>query len=235
MLRRHFLRAGAVLAVARRARAAAAPSVLIIADERPAMEVLAAQIERRVHLRSEIITPDALPGSLASHRVLVVYIHKDLPAAVETASLEHARRGGTLLLLHHSISSHKRKNKDWFPALGVTLPLGDLDAGGYKYFDPVTFDLVNLAPKHPVMRKAPATFTLAKTEVYLNHQLEGPRTPLLGLLYRDQKTGRQWRQDTAGWQRPLGKGQVFYFMPGHTVADFEDDSYAQILANAVAR
>lgn len=233
----------AVLFACAGGRAAAAPApVLIIADERPAMETLARQLADRAHVASEIVAPAAAPDDYAGRRVVIVYIHKELPVKIEHAALEHARGGGTLVLLHHSISSHKRANKEWFPALGVTLPTGDLAAGGYKYFDPTDFDVLQLAT-HPVTTRDvryPRTvdrhpaFAMTGTEVYLNHVLAGPRTLLLGLRYQDPKSGQVYRQDTAGWTMKLGRGQVFYFMPGHKASDFDDPAYAQILANAVA-
>jgi hypothetical protein len=234
--------ASLVLALASRA-VAAPPPVLMIADERPAMETLARQLAERAHVASEIVAPNAAPAAFDAYRVVIVYIHKELTPAIEHAALEHARAGGTLVLLHHSISSMKRANKEWFPALGITLPTGELAAGGYKYFDPTTFDVIELAANHPVttrnvhyprnVDRRPA-FTLEGTEVYLNHMLAGPRTLLLGLRYQDAKTGQVWRQDTAGWTIKLGRGQVYYFMPGHKAADFDNATYAQILANAVA-
>jgi type 1 glutamine amidotransferase len=67
----------------------------------------------------------------------------------------------------------------------------------------------------------------------VNHVLSGPRTILLGLRYEHKESGKLYTQDIAGWQKPLGKGQVFYFMPGHKPADFDNPTYAQILTNAV--
>jgi hypothetical protein len=129
----------------------------------------------------------------------------------------------------------------------VKLPEGEFAAGGYKYIDDARWDLVNLAPKHPILRGVKFSKTveytggkklpglpLEDTEIYLNHLLEGPRTPLLGLRYTEPASGRLYLQDTAAWTRPLGKGQVSYFMPGHKKTDFENPAYAQMIANAVA-
>jgi type 1 glutamine amidotransferase len=76
-------------------------------------------------------------------------------------------------------------------------------------------------------------FTIPETEVYLNHVLTGPRTPLLALQYTDPKSGRVYFQEDAGWYKSTGKGMVFYFMAGHHARDFEVPAYAQILANAI--
>ena len=89
-----------------------------------------------------------MPNDLSVYRAVVDYIHKDMAEATEEQFINYAKNGGKLILLHHSISSGKQKNKDWFPFLDIKLPSGDLDAGGYKYYAPVSFDLVNLAPRH---------------------------------------------------------------------------------------
>jgi hypothetical protein len=235
--------------------AAAAPApkevpVLIVADEVPAMEVLAKQLGDRVHAKATIVNSkqQPLPESLAPFKAVLVYIHGALAEPFEKAFLSYAEQGGNLILLHHSISSGKRPNKNpaWLPALGVTLPEGELATGGYKYFDDVTWDLVALSPKHPVLKgvKFPKTveYTGGKklpaleidgTEIYLNHVLAGPRTTLLGLRYLEPKSGKLFLQDTAAWVKPLGKGQVSYFMPGHKKTDFDRPDYAQMIANAV--
>jgi hypothetical protein len=122
----------------------------------------------------------------------------------------------------------------------------------------VSFDVVNLMPGNyvtshhvrydesvpytdpiPGTGESPATeHTLPgtrcdDTEVYLNHNLMGARTLLLGLEYRDPVTGKVYMQNTAGWFMDAGKGFVFYFMAGHRAEAFKNQAYAQILINAV--
>jgi hypothetical protein len=228
---------GALLAAATPAPGPA--PVLIVADEIPAMEVLAHELQTRVNLRSDIVTQDKMPGTLDGRRAVIVYIHKDLTVPAEKAFIAYAEGGGKLVLLHHSISSGKRKNEHWFRFLRVTLPLGELEAGGYKYYDDATFSVVNVAPKHPVTttevkyadRKRPA-FTMEKTEIYLNHVLDGPRTNLLALEWTEPKSSKAFRQETVAWHRRAGKGEIYYFMPGHKPDDFKNPSFAQMIANA---
>jgi hypothetical protein len=229
-----------------------AEDILVVADEFQAMQLLASHIQADTKLTSRIIGQTELPPSLSSYRAVIVYIHGDLQASSEHAFIKYAEDGGKLILLHHSISSHKRENKDWFSFLHIELPLGDLATGGYKYFAPVTFDIVNLAPDNYVTthhvhfdkiiqytdpagggeRSLPGT-EFRDTEVYLDHKLSGPRTLLLGLKYRDPATGVVYMQDTAGWLMDTGKGLVFYFMVGHRAEDFNNPAYSQILSNAV--
>jgi hypothetical protein len=225
--------------------------VLIVADEFPAMHFLAGQLKSTEHRESQVVDQTHLPASLQPFEAVVVYIHKGLDSAAEHAFIDYAEAGGRLVLLHHSISSGKRQNRDWFKFLGVALPEGNVDQGGYKWTEGVTMQLVNLATNQFIMtnridypEQSPAVqadggsrflpaFTLHETEVYLNHQLQGPRAKLMGLRYLDEKTGKLWSQDTAGWFRPAGKGCVTYLMPGHSQRDFENPVYGRIVLNAI--
>ncbi|HXT40341.1 MAG TPA: ThuA domain-containing protein [Candidatus Angelobacter sp.] len=226
--------------------------VLIVADEFPAMEVVAARLKSEEHIDSRLVSQTGLPTLLTPFEAVVVYIHGALSETAEDAFIGYANAGGNLVLLHHSISSGKRSNRRWFSFLGVALPEGGLDRGGYKWIEPAAFDLVNLAPAHfimtnrvtyplnvsytstntPGVSSLPA-FRLEHSEVYLNHVLAGPRTVLMGLKYRDEKTGVVYVQDDAGWTKPAGKGRIVYLMPGHRKEDFENPAYARIVLNAV--
>jgi len=233
------------------ASAFAAGDLLIVADEIPAMELLAGKLKAEEDITSKVVLQTAMPAELSAFAAVMVYIHKGLDAAPERAFIAYANGGGKLILLHHSISSGKRKNKEWFPFLGVSLLEGDVNAGGYKWTEPVTLDIVNLAPDHFItthkvqypqkinfansggVEKPLPGFTLKDSEVYLNHVLAGPHTALLGLRYTDAKTGKVWMQGHAGWVRQAGKGWIVYLLPGHSALDFENPAYARIVLNAV--
>lgn len=227
--------------------------VLIVADEIPAMERLARQLKAAEGIQSVIVKQTDLPPDLAKYSAVIVYIHKALGEPAEKAFIDYAQSGGKLILLHHSISSGKRSNRYWFPFLKISLLEGDFSQGGYKWIEGVRMELVNLAPKeyittHKVKygsqvmyqssdrgggEKSYPGFLLEDTEVYLNHVFKGPRTILMGVKYTDAKSGKTYMQDRAGWYMPAGKGWVLYFMPGHSIHDFENPVYAQILTNAV--
>lgn len=225
----------------------AAGDVLIVADEFPAMEVLAARLKTGAGVASTIVKQTELPTELSRYSALIVYIHGRIGEPVEKAFIDYANAGGKLILVHHSISTGKRANRYWFPFLGVTLPLGELSAGGYKYFEEIEMEIVNLAPKHFITtnqvtydakvaykeQELPA-FELKDTEVYLNQVSTGEKTILLGFKFREPKSGVTYMQDTAGWYKKAGRGLVMYFMPGHSVREFQSPAYAQILVNAVA-
>jgi Trehalose utilisation len=227
--------------------------VLIVADEFPAMEVLAAKLKSEEKVESKLIAQKDLPEKLADYDCVIVYIHKALSEKAEEAFIDYTKSGGKLLVLHHSIGSSKRRNPHWFSFLGVTLPEGDVAKGGYKWIEGVKLELVNRNPDHFIMTNrvayperilytatnAPAVngtlpgFILNDSEVYLNHVNEGPRTLLMGLKYVDGKSGITYMQDRAGWIKPAGKGQIIYLMPGHRKEDFENPTYARIVLNAV--
>ncbi len=228
-----------------------AQDVLIVADEIPAMEVLAKALYVQENLTAKIVTQTDMPATLTNFRAVIVYIHKDLDSIPEKAFISYARNGGKLLCLHHSISSAKRKNKAWFPFLGIDLPKKDVAEGGYKYMGDVTMAVVNLAPRHFITthkiqyastiaytqegRKKETQlpgFVLSNTEVFLNHQLLSSRTLLLGVKVTDT-AGNVWMQDRSAWCMPVGKGWLFYSQPGHAISDFQNPVYARILANAV--
>lgn len=228
-----------------------AQDVLIVADEFHAMQMLALHLEADTKVHTRIIGQLKMPASLASYRAVMVYLHGELQAPAEHKFIEYAKGGGTLILLHHTISSRKRENKDWFNFLHIELPAKPFADGGYMYFDPVTFQAVNLAAGNPVTTKGvtydqktafsvevesgktlPAT-SFPDTEVYVNHVLGGSRTLLLGMKYTDAKSGKTYLQNTAGWMLPTEKGVVFYFMMGHRAEDFDNAAYRRILDNSV--
>lgn len=234
------------------ATAWAGDPVLIVADEFPAMEVLAGALTHEAGIASQLVSQSQMPPDLARYSAVVVYLHKELTQPAEDAFIRYTTNGGRLVALHHSISSGKRTNENWFTFLGVDLPKGEATNGGYQWIEPVTYTLVSLATNHfittnqlvwpeqttyvPERSSGSSVFpalTLPESEVYLNHRLVGERTVLLGFKYQDARSGRVWMQDRAGWFKPAGKGWVFYFQAGHSAADFRRPAYARLLVNAV--
>lgn len=227
--------------------------VLIIADEKPAMEVLAKALKDQEGINSTIIEQNEIPESINRFQAVIVYIHGKITAESENAFIKYANNGGKLICLHHTIGSGKKtNNKLWLPFLGVDLLLKkDPNEGGYKYTAGIDMQIVNLASDHFITTnkvkydlQVPYTnekggrekilpgFTISNTEIFLNHVLVGPRTILLGFKYKDAD-GKVWMQDRATWYKPVGKGWLFYSMPGHSVHDFENPTYARIIINAI--
>jgi hypothetical protein len=225
--------------------------VLFVADEFPAMQLVADKLKDAEKINSKVVAQNELPENLSSFETVVVYIHGALSEKAESAFISYTTNGGKLVVLHHSISSGKRKNANWFSFLGVSLLEKDVSEGGYKWIDKINWELVNLNPTHFIMtnkvtyptnisyvitnsveRRLPG-FSLANSEVYLNHVHTEPRTLLMGFKYTDAPSGKTYMQDRAGWIKSAGKGQIIYLMPGHTVGDFENSAYGRIVLNAV--
>jgi len=232
----------------------AANQVLIVPDEFPAMEHVAARLQSEENVSSQLVWQTNLPPELSAFSAVVVYIHRGLDVSAEKAFIKYADGGGKLIVLHHSISSGKRKNKEWFKFLGVTLPEADVDAGGYKWIEGITQQIVNLAPDHfitthkvsypeQIAFKAPRDakektlpgVTLEHSEVYINHVLaeDTTRTRLLGFKYTDKDSGKTYMQTHTGWFKSAGKGWVIYLQPGHSLHDLTNPTYERILLNAV--
>src|SRR4030095_12663794 len=122
----------------------AADDVLIVADEHPAMQYVAGKLKSEENKTAQVVWQTNLPPDLSIFPTVMVYIHRDLREAPEKAFINYAEGGGKLIVLHHSISSGKRKNRDWFKFLGVALPEGDVNAGGYKWTEDILQQIVNL-------------------------------------------------------------------------------------------
>ncbi len=228
----------------------AAEPVLIIKDELPQMQVLADYLNKKGGLEVELTDQDKMPAELSSYHAVILYIHRRLQEPTELAAIRYARQGGRLIVLHHSISSGKRANHHWFDFLNIRLPNAPLEKGGYAYRDPVTVQMINLAPDHYITShnlKWPESadydssstvmpaVTLTHTEVYLNHTFadEKEKQVLCGFKYFDQASGRCYQQARSAWLQKTGQGYIFYFMFGHKNNDFENPVIAQLLLNSI--
>lgn len=228
-----------------------AQDILIVADEIPAMEVLAQAFKNAENLECKIVKQSEIPSFWVEYKAVIVYIHKELFPEAEEKLINYTKNGGRLICLHHTISTFKKPNKDWLTFLGVELPKKDVKDGGYKYVGDINMEVVNLAPKHFITtnkikypskiayiregettQKKLAGFELPNTEAYINQNNLSPRTTLMGLRFKD-KSDQIWMQDRAVWYMPVEKGWLFYSQPGHAISDFENPVYAQIIINAV--
>jgi hypothetical protein len=237
-------------------------SVLIIQDELPQMEVLSDFIAKHgENIHVKIVDQDHLPVSMSEYDAVIVYVHKTLFEKTENSIIEYTNKGGRFICLHHSISSGKAQNKNYFPFLGIRLDGTDnatdaeLPGEGYAWVEPVTLTIVNLNDRHYVtnhkidwgeeinyqpsdlsieMQEFPS-ISFPESEVYMNHKFTDgkDKTILLGLKFLDTRNNELFMQDRAGWYKKAGKGEIFYFMPGHTSIDFQNSNYAQMILNAI--
>ena len=244
----------ALQAVPQQARAAG--DVLIIADEMPQMQLLVKMLASRANTKADLINQTDAPPTITGYKAVFAFVHHALLESAEKPMVDYVNSGGKLIVLHHSISWAREKNKYWFPLLGMHLtPPGDPEQGLYKYVAPVTYTVVNLAPdnyitSHNVKWEGKTTykssdlgtpeqeypsFTLENSEVYLNHVFTDgkEKTILMGFKWQDPKTGKVWMQDRAGWYKRAQKGWIIYLQPGHNITDFENGTYSQIVLNAL--
>ena len=108
----------------------AANQVLIVPDEFPAMEHVAAKLKSEENISSKLVWQTNLPPDLSPFPAVIVYIHEDLKPMAEKAFIN--TQAGGKPITSSLISSGKRKNKDWFNFLGI-LSEEIRDAGGYKW------------------------------------------------------------------------------------------------------
>jgi hypothetical protein len=133
---------------------AEASRVLIVMDERPAMEVLAKYLKDKGGIDSTIVDQASAPADWAGFAAVIGYVHGALQEPIELKIIDYTKRGGRYVCLHHSISSGKAKNKYYFDFLGVRLPGAEQSrepappGGHYAWRDPISQTIVNLNPGH---------------------------------------------------------------------------------------
>jgi hypothetical protein len=246
------------------ARKAPLPRVLralVVMDEREQMETLARYLKEKGPVETTIADQKSMPADWSRFDAVIAYIHGPLLESSERKIIDYTRGGGRYVCLHHSISSGKAKNRDYFDFLGVRLegteqareaaPVG----GHYAWREGIDLTVVNLNPDHYIVRNGvswPDTtayrpsdspsaeheypaLTLRHAEAYMNVEFTDGRakTVLLGFKYLDDRNGALYMQDREGWLKPAGKGWVVYLQMGHSTHEFEQPPVAQMVLNAV--
>ncbi len=86
-----------------------------------------------------------------------------------------------------------------------------------------------LLPEHPIAKGVPATFDVPRTEIYGEH-FHVPKPD--AVVFDERWDTGEWFRAGCVWK--VGKGQVFYFRPGHeTYPIFKQPVPLLILENAV--
>jgi hypothetical protein len=236
--------------------------ILIIQDELAQMEVLSSfLIEKQDNLEIDVVDQDHLPGKLSKYDAIILYIHLKLFESTENEVINYTKNGGRLILLHHSISSGKANNINFFPFLGIQLDGTEnssdpeLPGEDYAWIEGVTFTLVNLNPDHyitshnvewgefipytpsdiqPPNSEYPS-ISLPDSEVYINHKFTDgdEKIILMGLKFYDLRNDQLFMQDRASWYKKADNGDIFYFMPGHSSLEFENPDFSNMILNAI--
>ncbi len=237
-------------------------AVLIVMDERPQMEAIAQFLKMKAGIESVIVDQAHLPQDWSGFRAVLGYIHGKLAEPTEIKFIDYTKKGGRLVLLHHSISSGKARNRYFFDFLGIELTEPQkarepsVPGGHYAWRDPIEQVVVNLHPDHyitshgvewpehvrysssdqPSSERDWPALTLRNSEVYVNHKFTDGRakTVLLGFKWTDDRNGQQYLQDRTGWYRRQGAGWVFYLQPGHSTEELQTPAVSQMILNAIA-
>ena len=98
--------------------AAGADQVLIVSDEWPQMEVFGAYLETQGY-EIDKAEQDKVPNDLDGYAGVIQFVHGKLNDDSAAKLMAYAENGGRLIVVHHGISSGKKKTKGWYDFLGV--------------------------------------------------------------------------------------------------------------------
>lgn len=167
---------------------------LIVADEWPQMEVLGEYLHDKGGYEIEKVEQDKMPKDLSGYDGVFQFVHGMLKDDAAQALMDYAENGGRLIVLHHGISTAKKKTRGWLSFLGIELDRNKKEAKYYyEWIHGVTLILANVNPNHYITShgvsyrktieyqpsdepstpiKAPV-IEFENTEVFLNHQFTG--------------------------------------------------------------
>lgn len=220
-------------------------------------------------------------------RAVITYNKSLFRAKTVQRLVRYCKAGGTVVALHHNVSSMMLRRPAWLAFTGVHVTRDPAAAHRWGVIEGGDLFLLNLAPEHPVttrdvpyeaeaprvdaleglagvlpepsfhvdpgreiftyeippdrqaaaadLPRAPA-IVLPKSEYFINHELrpDPARTLLFAVYFTDAASGRQLFSANGGWVVPRGKGLLYYFMPGHSPADYTA-AYCQVIANCLDR
>lgn len=192
--------------------------------------------------------------------VIFVYIHSVMVPNVEKALIDYANGGGRLIVLHHALASAKMANPQWLKFLGIKLYPRSHPDHPWLVSGDVTHTMVRLVPDHfittnkmkydrKVEYRSPNdqnvqgtfdAFDLPGTEIFHNQRLEDKpgRVCLFGYkqaeeVARGLPENIPAMEDTSLWYMPTGSGWTFYLQPGHSMEDFANPNFRQLIRNCL--
>ena len=223
--------------------------VLIISDTWPQMDVLVDGLAEHGYSINKA-DEEEIESGISGFDFVFMYIHKTHSPRTERALIDYTMNGGSLIVLHHGISSSKMKNPQWLDFLGIELFPRDHKEYPWKVLANLTYSMVNLYPGHFITTNGIkyekvttfnseydskydgtfSSFQLINTELFLNQRFkDDQRTILFG--FRTEDGSRI--QPTSGWYRQKGKGMVFYYQAGHEVSDYKNPNFLKVLLNTL--
>ncbi|AKP51396.1 ThuA domain-containing protein [Cyclobacterium amurskyense] len=223
--------------------------VLIVSDTWPEMDVLANGLKENGYIVSKA-NEEELESDLSGFDFVFMYVHVTHAPRTTQVLIDYTINGGSLVVLHHGISSSKMKNPEWLDFLGIQLYPRDHQEYPWKVLANLTYSMVNLNPGHfitsngieyekitpfkseyeTIYEGEYSAFQLVNTELFLNQRFtDDQRTILYG--FRTEDGSRV--QPTSGWYCPKGKGMVFYYQAGHEELDYQNPNFLQVILNTL--
>ena len=229
----------------------------VVGDEPVPMQALKGVLESGGHQVTLFEQKGFASSGTQKPAAILMYVHGVLEEAVGKRLIAFTRDGGRLLILHHGIASAKNKSPYWMEFVGMEILPKNAPEYPWAVLYGVEFEMVNLAPGHPVTTQQVSyatntsyvrselpqskeqklsSFVVPNTEAYLNQRFRPgfQRTLLFGMKCKDPVGGAVYMQDTGGWVMRAGKGWVFYLQPGHFGRDFEVPQLRQVLLNCLS-
>ena len=222
-----------------------------MADDWPQMDVLADRLEEHTHYDIQKAEQEEIDTDLTDFDFVFMYVHKPILSVAEKAMIDYTNDGGSLIVLHHGIASSKMQNPAWLDFLGIELFPGDHPEFPWGVLGQTTHTMVNLNPGHfitsngikydqtilfhseydSIFHATYPAFDLPDTEIFLNQRFKDDQ---IKVLFGFSNADGSRMQPTSGWYKQSGKGHIFYFQAGHTVADFENQNFIRVLLNTLA-
>jgi hypothetical protein len=229
----------------------------VVGDEPVPMQALKRVLESGGH-QVTLFEQKSFAASVGQKpAAILMYVHDELEESVGKRLIAFTRDGGRLVILHHGIASAKNKSPYWMEFVGIEIVPKNAPEYPWAVIYGVEFEMVNLAPGHPVTtqqvnytattaysrgeppqskEQSLPSFVVPDTEAYLNQRFRPgyQRSLLFGMKCKDPVGGAVYMQDTGGWVMKAGKGWVFYLQPGHFGRDFEVPQLRQVLLNCLS-
>lgn len=133
--------------------------------------------------------------------------------------LKAHREGVPAVVVHCAMHCYRDKTDEWFKFLGVTSR-----RHGAKY----AFDIVNVQPKHPIMKNFGEKWTTPAGELYLIEKLWPTATPLAHARSRDTQ-----KDEVCIWTNQYGPCRVFGTTIGHHNEEMSDPVFQDYITRGL--
>lgn len=153
-----------------------------------------------------------------------VVVHNECFAGVRDKAwveniLKPHREGTPAVVVHCAMHSYRTGDDRWFEFLGVT---------SRRHGRHYSFDVLNLAKDHDIMKGFGDSWTTPKGELYLVEKVWKDVTPLAHAMSQDTK-----KHEVCVWTNQYGKGRVFGTTIGHHNETMADAPFLNMLTRGL--